>query len=51
MVDELRSSTVMPIYWRARDLLVIDNQRMLHARGSGSAPDQDRVLARILIRA
>jgi L-asparagine oxygenase len=37
------------INWQPSDLLILDNARMLHARGSARHPDPDRCLARILI--
>jgi alpha-ketoglutarate-dependent taurine dioxygenase len=37
------------IDWGAGDLLVIDNQRMLHARGKSNRTDANRILKRILI--
>jgi L-asparagine oxygenase len=48
--DATRGSKVARVEWRPNDLLVIDNFRLLHARGEASAPDCDRVLARVLIR-
>lgn len=43
--------TVAPIQidWTEGDLLVLDNGRILHARGSAYGSDCDRVIARILI--
>ena len=35
--------------WNEGDLLVLDNTRVLHARGAAAEPDYDRVLARVLI--
>jgi hypothetical protein len=46
----LRSSTPKAIRWRVGGLLIVDNHRLLHARGTADEDDQDRVLARILIR-
>lgn len=37
------------IDWQAGDLLVIDNHRMVHARGDALRPDANRVLKRILL--
>ena len=37
------------VSWARNALLIIDNKRMLHARGVATRPDQDRVLVRILI--
>jgi hypothetical protein len=45
----IRRSISVDILWRADDLLVIDNRRLLHARGTSASPDPDRTLARILI--
>lgn len=43
-----RSETTQ-IFWEAECLLVIDNHRMVHARGKSERPDTNRVLKRILI--
>lgn len=48
--DAMRNSDVITIHWRSGDLLLVDNLRLLHARGEARYPDEDRVLARILIR-
>ena len=37
------------VFWSTESLLVIDNKRMLHARGRSDRLDQDRKLIRILI--
>jgi len=37
------------ISWEPECLLVIDNRRMVHARGASKRPDTNRVLKRILI--
>jgi alpha-ketoglutarate-dependent taurine dioxygenase len=49
VLAKLEQSPQSRIDWRSRTLLVIDNQRMLHARGQGSRPDYNRVLKRILV--
>lgn len=43
------ASSRIAITWCSNSLLVINNFRMLHARGSSSRPDTDRVLCRTLI--
>jgi L-asparagine oxygenase len=43
-------SNVVAINWHVDDLLIIDNLRLLHARGKAIQTDEDRILARILIR-
>jgi len=43
-------SPVVDINWSEGSLLVIDNHRMLHARGKAIRNDPDRVLKRILIK-
>ena len=48
--DSIDRSEVVAINWREGDLLVIDNLRLLHARGKAAQADEDRILARILIR-
>jgi L-asparagine oxygenase len=47
--ENIEHSDTLEVRWRTHDLLVLDNHRMLHARGKSSLPDTDRVLARILI--
>jgi alpha-ketoglutarate-dependent taurine dioxygenase len=49
MRESIVTSRELSVRWRQGDLLVVDNQRLLHARGSAARPDEDRVLARILI--
>jgi hypothetical protein len=46
----LGSSSKTKIQWNEGDLLIVDNLRLLHARGEAAHADEDRVLARILIR-
>ena len=46
---ELQSQKLITIDWQANDLLVIDNYRMIHARGPSVTNDSDRHLERILI--
>lgn len=48
--EAITTSRVVSIRWRQGDLLIVDNMRLLHARGSASQSDEDRVLARVLIR-
>ena len=45
----IAESTRSTIPWVKGSLLVIDNKRMLHARGKASTADPDRVLVRVLI--
>ncbi|WP_081494288.1 TauD/TfdA family dioxygenase [Bradyrhizobium genomosp. III] len=37
------------IEWHPKSLLIIDNRRMLHARGSSARPDTGRILKRMLV--
>lgn len=46
----LAEDSVVSVEWRRKDLLVIDNYRMLHGRGIGHAPDPDRHLQRVLVQ-
>ncbi len=49
-LDELiAASKRITITWARWSLVIIDNARMLHARGAASAADVDRVLIRILV--
>lgn len=45
----IEESRPVEIRWCQDMLLVLDNRRMLHARGAASAPDTDRILERVLI--
>jgi len=49
IAQQLGRCNTITIHWSADDLLVIDNERMLHARGPTSIPDPDRTLHRVLI--
>lgn len=42
-------SVPIEIHWQSKDMLIFDNQRILHSRGSPSICDADRKLMRILI--
>lgn len=46
---KIHSSRPIKIVWRRGMMLIIDNHRMLHSRGSASAPDPDRQLGRVLV--
>jgi hypothetical protein len=45
----IASSAPERLSWERGQLLVIDNYRMLHARGPAVVTDKDRVLIRILV--
>src|SRR5258708_9304555 len=45
----ISTSATTQIDWQSEGLLVIDNRRMLHARGRSNGPDTSRVHKRILI--
>jgi len=47
--DIMRKRDNKGIYWEPCDLLIIDNHRMLHARGVSKVPDPDRHLKRVII--
>ena len=47
----IQSSPVFDVIWTPETVLILDNQRMLHARGMASKHDFDRVLKRILVGA
>jgi len=50
ILDTLLSEIApIEVTWSTDDLLVVDNYRCLHGRGSASSPDPDRVLERILV--
>ena len=38
------------LIWQQRNLLIVDNHRMLHARGDSPMPDEDRLLLRVLVK-
>jgi alpha-ketoglutarate-dependent taurine dioxygenase len=45
------ATTHLPLSWKVNDVVVFDNWRVLHARGSTSLPDTSvRLLERILVR-
>jgi alpha-ketoglutarate-dependent taurine dioxygenase len=49
--EVLGSTTPMSVAWRAGDVVVIDNWRLLHARADGDGSDAGkRLLQRILVR-
>ncbi len=47
--SKLSTTDEININWEANDLLIVDNFRMLHARGQANKPDKDRILKRILV--
>lgn len=49
LLEQLEVCPRVSIAWEADDLLVIDNERMLHARGETKVPDLDRALRRVLV--
>lgn len=49
MQQQINESRILDFEWSERDVLIIDNSRILHARGPATAADPGRVLARILI--
>lgn len=46
----LSNSPSSSIQWTEGALLVIDNRRCIHARGTATLPDEDRLLERILVK-
>lgn len=46
---EIANTAPTPIEWQAHFAVVIDNRRMLHARGSAAILEEDRCLERVLI--
>jgi L-asparagine oxygenase len=49
LMQQLEQREGIEIRWSAYDLLVIDNERMLHGRGDTLIPDPDRILHRVLL--
>ncbi|UPK28053.1 hypothetical protein [Bradyrhizobium sp. 195] len=47
--ERINRSEKTHVSWEPECLLVIDNRRMIHARGTSKRPDANRVLKRILI--
>ena len=47
--DFFTSTATQSIVWEANDLLVLDNWRVVHARGSAIKPDTNRKIVRTLI--
>lgn len=51
VLQAIRDSSQEAFSWKAGDLLILDNQRILHSRGESILePDPDRHLIRILVR-
>jgi L-asparagine oxygenase len=50
IADRLAKRSAVSISWSPGNVLLIDNTRMLHARGTALMPDPDRQLTRILLR-
>jgi alpha-ketoglutarate-dependent taurine dioxygenase len=48
--DFITSSTLATLGWESGQLLIIDNHRVLHGRGSSNKDDRDRWLKRVLVR-
>ena len=49
IVEKVGSSIPIVVTWYKRDLLILDNWRILHARGDAIAEDSDRIIQRVLI--
>ncbi len=49
MLKGIRKSKPASVTWRRGMLLILDNRRILHARGKPTAPDGDRQLGRVLV--
>lgn len=47
--SRISRSTPTYVHWASGKLLVMDNHRILHARGSAQRADTDRILKRILV--
>jgi L-asparagine oxygenase len=45
----LATQPAISIGWRHGDLLILDNHRVVHGRGSSETPDPDRHLRRVLV--
>jgi alpha-ketoglutarate-dependent taurine dioxygenase len=50
MSSRIEASEPTAIEWEAGCALVIDNRRMLHARGAARMPDVERKVTRLLVR-
>jgi hypothetical protein len=48
-LSSICTAATIDIWWSPKKLLIIDNHRMVHARGKPNAPDPDRVLKRVLV--
>ena len=49
LVRHIRAAPIINVHWSAGTMLVIDNRRVLHARGTALRPDPDRFIKRVLI--
>jgi len=47
--ERLSTFQAINIAWETNDLLIVDNFRMLHARGQAEKPDTNRILKRLII--
>jgi L-asparagine oxygenase len=47
--DHLATAPSVRINWMPGDLLILDNHRALHARGSSPRPDPERCISRVLV--
>lgn len=51
MAEALDDATPVAVEWHSGDLLILDNFRVVHGRGSSLVPDEDRHLQRVLVAA
>jgi alpha-ketoglutarate-dependent taurine dioxygenase len=47
--EQIAKTQAITVNWSNGMTLIIDNRRMLHARGRASCPDKDRIISRMLI--
>lgn len=45
----IKEAVPISINWEAKDLLIVDNFRILHGRGNSNKPDPDRILKRVIV--
>ena len=49
LVRHIQASPIIDVHWSTGTMLVVDNRRVLHARGTALRPDPDRLINRVLI--
>jgi alpha-ketoglutarate-dependent taurine dioxygenase len=51
IVRKIEASSPVEITWKKGQILIVNNHRVLHARGRSNVADPDRLLKRVLVGA